>query len=79
MKKIKFKIENRKSIAVDLKDFCAFGKENDYLEITEWTNGEGYDITFSKEKGDLNLQLTYGELDALLKTYSFLNNEIIEE
>lgn len=43
-------IERRKrdSIFVPLQD--AWHKEHDYVEVTEWTNGEGWDITISDEK-----------------------------
>jgi competence protein ComGF len=78
METIKFTKNKRQSISVDLNKFCIFAKEHDSLEITEWSNGEGYDIVIYKEK-DMKFELTIGELDALLKTYHFLNNEIIGE
>jgi len=34
----------RKSAYVDLGEFGVYGKEGDYMELTEWTNGEGYDL-----------------------------------
>ena len=35
---------NRKSAYVDLKKFDACAKEFDFVEVTEWGSGEGYDI-----------------------------------
>ena len=47
MKK-EIKVENRKSTFVDLEDFChhSLGDrkgKGDFLEVTEWSNGDGYD------------------------------------
>jgi hypothetical protein len=36
--------------------------DSDYIEITEWTNGEGWDITINDTK---HFSLTDGELDAI--------------
>lgn len=32
-----------KQVSIPLKNFT-FGKDSDYLTVTEWTNGEGWDI-----------------------------------
>lgn len=40
-------------------DFMA--KEDDFVEVTQWVNGEGYDITIEDRK----MSLTDGELDAI--------------
>lgn len=36
-------------------------KKDDFIEVTEWTNGEGWDITIN----DRVIPLTRGELDAI--------------
>ena len=36
-------------------------KKDDFIEVTEWTNGEGWDITIN----DKVIPLTRGELDAI--------------
>ena len=36
--------------------------KNKYIEITEWTNGEGIDIIIDDDKF---ISITYGELDAI--------------
>lgn len=36
--------------------------KNKYIEITEWTNGEGIDIVIDDNKF---ISITYGELDAI--------------
>lgn len=51
----------RNTVIDDLNKFCHLAKEHDYIEITEWSNGEGWDISFN----DKHISLTYGELDAI--------------
>ena len=55
------KLVNRKSIHDDLKKYCVLAKDNDHIEVTEWTNGEGWDIIIN----DKIISLTWGELDAI--------------
>jgi hypothetical protein len=67
----KVDLRTRKSAFVELKDFCIFSmgdikRKDDYLEVTEWSNGEGYDIYIST-KDELKLQLTWGQFHALKK------------
>lgn len=55
---------SRKSVHDDLKKYDYLSKDNGYVEVTEWVNGEGIDITI--ESGSTKLiSLTYGELDAI--------------
>lgn len=44
----KIEVKQRKSIFVPLAD--AWHKEHDFIEVTEWTNGEGWDICISDNK-----------------------------
>lgn len=53
--------DTRKSISEDLVKFDYLAKKDAFIEITEWTNGEGWDITID----DKIFQLTYGELEAI--------------
>lgn len=52
---------NRKSVMANLKDFDHLSKEHDYIEVTQWSNGEGWDI-FINER---HVSLTYGQLEAI--------------
>ena len=60
-------IERRYTAHVKLKDFCTFAKDSEYIEITNWTNHEGYDIFIQRDGKRLPdiLQLTCGEFDAI--------------
>lgn len=51
----------RSTVSDDLKKYCHLSKDDDFIEITEWSNGEGWDITIN----DRHFHLTYGELDAI--------------
>lgn len=51
----------KKSVLLPLKQFDYLAKEHDYIEVTEWHNGEGYDI----HTQDKQFSLTDGELEAL--------------
>lgn len=55
----------RKSVMADLVDFCIFGRSDDYVEVTEWANGEGYDVSMLTVTGEKTFSLTHGEFDAL--------------
>lgn len=55
---------SRKSVHDDLKKYDYLSKDGGYVEVTEWVNGEGIDVTI--ESGSTKLiSLTYGELDAI--------------
>lgn len=51
----------RRAVYADLRDYCHMAKPHEIVEVTEWTNGEGWDISI----GNRNFQLTMGELQAL--------------
>ena len=54
-------IIQRKSISDNLRKYDYLAKDNSFVEVTEWANGEGWDITFD----DRVISLTIGQLDAI--------------
>ena len=58
-------VSNRKAIFANLKPYCHFAQLDDYIEVTEWSNGEGHDVTIHNVDGIKNFSLTMGEFDAL--------------
>ena len=52
---------SRKSISDKLKKYDYLAKDNDIIEVIEWTNGEGYDIIIN----DKIISLTRGQIDAI--------------
>nr|DAL03064.1 MAG TPA: glycoside hydrolase family protein [Crassvirales sp.] len=68
----KLEITQRKSVSDSLRKYDYLAKENSFIEVTEWTNGEGYDITIDEKM----ISLTDGQLDAiyyLVETLMFQN------
>lgn len=58
----------RRSLNVALKDI--YHKEGDFIEVTQWTNGEGFDVVLS-DKQFFSLHDT--EWDVLKKIIKHLN------
>ena len=52
---------SRKSINDKLRKYDYLAKNNDIIEVIEWTNGEGYDIIIN----DKIISLTRGQIDAI--------------
>jgi hypothetical protein len=70
--KIKFETSNRKSVfCTDLGQYFPH-KESDFIEVTEWTNGEGWDITISDTK---HFSLHFTEFDVIKQLIEHLENE----
>lgn len=60
-------IKMKKSANVNLHEFSIYGQEADWLEVTEWANGEGVDIIIERTKEPTkNISLTYDELEAII-------------
>ena len=58
------KVDQRKAKFVELKDYCYISKDNSYIEVTEWSNGEGVDVVIDSH-GIQRFSLTHGEFQAL--------------
>lgn len=55
------KFYKRPSVYTDLSNYCHLAKPHEIVEVCEWANGEGWDISI----GTKTMQLTMGELQAL--------------
>lgn len=51
----------RKAVNDSLKKYDYLAKDSDFIEVTEWANGEGWDISLN----DKLISLTYGQLEAI--------------
>lgn len=72
------KIERLRSITAKTKIFDYLANESDYITVTEWSNGEGWDISLN----DKMISISRGMLDAINflttavdKTISIQENE----
>ena len=61
IKNMESEIKNKKSISDKLSKYGYCGKKDSFIEVTEWVNGEGYDISIN----DKMISLSYTELDAI--------------
>lgn len=52
-----------KSVTLDV--LCHLASRPDYIEATEWTNGEGLDFHVESRGGKEKFSLTYGEVKAI--------------
>jgi len=71
------KTYTRKAILCELKKFCYFAKDHDFIEITEWHNGEGYHISTCGSM-DKEISLTNGELKAINTLVGMLDSGATE-
>jgi len=55
------KVYNRRSVFLELHPYDHLSKEHSFMEITEWHNGEGFDVTLDNK----HFSLTWGEFEAL--------------
>jgi hypothetical protein len=62
---MKVEINNRRAVFAELKGYCMHSGDHDYMEVTEWTNGEGYDIIIERKRGFERFSLSHGEFDLL--------------
>jgi hypothetical protein len=58
-------ISKRKAVFSELKGYCHHAGDNDFMEVTKWSNGEGYDICIDRKNGHEKFSLTFGEFDLL--------------
>ena len=62
---MKVEVNNRRAVFAELKDYCMHSGDHDYMEVTEWSNGEGYDILIDRKRGMSQFSLSYGEWELL--------------
>ena len=57
----------RKARFTELKPYDIFAKEHDFMEVCEWNNGEGFDVT----KNEQQFSLTWGQWECLQALVAF--------
>lgn len=57
--------KSRKTIEDSLGVYDFTARKEDIIQITEWTNGEGYDIDIWRDGKCEHYTLTHGEIDAV--------------
>ena len=82
MNRKEVKISKRNSAYVVTNDFDpGYTNQGDFIEITEWTNGDGIDININRTSpaginlgGTIKFQITYGEFEAIKKCIDSIQN-----
>ena len=69
------KTSKRKAINDYLRKYDYLSKEDDFIEVTEWFNGEGISVTINTT----TFELTFGQLDAINYLSQALKYESIKE
>lgn len=65
--------QTKTSMYCDLQPFDpGFAKDYDFVEITEWSNGEGFDILIETTKRE-RFSLTWGQYEAVKHLVKKLN------
>lgn len=67
MSKQQFKTNLRKSVNSGIGDYCYLSREDDFIEVTEWVNGDGVDIYLSSSGEQERIAITYGQFKLLKK------------
>ena len=60
-KKIELNVYQRHAVCAKVGTYCTLAGEHDEIEVCEWNNGEGWDISL----GDRHILLTRGQLSAI--------------
>ena len=58
-------VSQRRAVFSELKAYCHLSGPDDYMEVTEWSNGEGFDIVIDRKRGSEKFSLSYGEWELL--------------
>ena len=72
-KESKIEMYDRKSAFATLKNFDYMSDDEDFIEVTEWKNREGFDVYISRYPVE-HFILTHGQFVALKKCIKTLNN-----
>lgn len=63
---MKSETNERPSACIPYKIFDKFADEDDFIEMTEWVSGLGYDVTINNKKnGNRIFPITIEELEAI--------------
>jgi hypothetical protein len=66
----KYELEKTKvsAYSIHITEDCVFTKKSDYYQVTEWGNGEGYDLFVDKANGgSQSISLHHAEVGVFLK------------
>ena len=56
----------RNAVFTELKEYDHMARDDDFMEVCEWKNGDGFDVEV-EGKLKTRFQLTWGEYNALIE------------
>jgi hypothetical protein len=71
MAKLDIKENQRRAVNAELNS--GYSKPGDFIEVTEWSNGEGYDVTIATSSRQESFSLHFTEWKALKKLIKHLD------
>lgn len=71
MAKLDIKENQRRAVNAELDG--GYNKLGDFIEVTEWSNGEGYDVTIATSSKQESFSLHFTEWKALKKLIKYLD------
>lgn len=70
------KVDNRRSVMEELGKYCHLSNKHDFMEVTEWANGEGVDICIQRGNYTEKFYLTNGEYELLQALFNYKGDSI---
>lgn len=74
--KEQLQVNKRDSIIIETKKYCGLAKKDDFIDITEWSNGEGVDITIGNGRSIQMVALTWGQFTGIKKVIKYMVNAL---
>lgn len=68
-------VSKRRAVFAELKPYCTHSGKHDYMEVTEWSNGEGYDVVISHKGGVESFAITHGGWELLQVLMNYRESE----
>lgn len=53
------------SVISEIKDYCGLAEDGDLMEVTEWSNGMGFDVCIGRNQHLATFSFSYGEFELL--------------
>lgn len=61
----KIEVNQRRAVSAELKSYCYLSSDYDSIEVTQWSNHEGYDIVIERKNCVDRFSLSHGEWELL--------------
>ena len=72
---VSIQVNKKQVVSGELKPYCAYSGIHDCMEVTQWTNGEGFDISIDRKRDSEKFSLTYGEFELLQVLMNYKTSE----